>query len=58
MILVIYAAAITFAFYMLQKIRLQREAEHERRIQRFEKLMERLKKVNENVESKNKTRIK
>jgi hypothetical protein len=43
---------------MLQKIRLQREAEHERRIQRFEKLMERLKKVNENVESKNKTRIK
>lgn len=46
MILVILVIAIMFAFYMQKKLQLRREAEHERRQQRFERLMETLKKPN------------
>ena len=42
MILLIYVVAIIFAFYMQKKLQLRREAEHERRQERFERLMDML----------------
>ena len=42
MILLILAIAIIFAFYMQKKLQLRREAEHERRQERFERLMDML----------------
>ena len=46
MILVIFVIAIMVAFYMQKKIQLRREAEHERRQERFERLMYTLRKPN------------
>lgn len=46
MILVIFVAAIMLAFYMQKKLQLRRESEHEIRQERFERLMDSLKKPN------------
>ena len=46
MILVIYVIAIIFAYYMQKKLQLRREAEHERRQERFERLMDILRRSN------------
>ena len=49
MILIIYVFAIFFAFYVLKKIKLRREIEHEKRQERFERLMSILKKQNSDM---------
>ena len=46
MILIIFVIAIMLAFYMQKKLQARREAEHERRMERFEKLVDLLKKHN------------
>ena len=46
MILIIFVAAIMFAFYMQKKLQLRREYEHEKRQERFERSMDSLKKPN------------
>ncbi len=46
MILIIFVAAIMLAFYMQKKLQLRREYEHEKRQERFERLMDSLKKPN------------
>ena len=43
--------AIMFAYYMHQKLRIRRERDHERRMERFERLMEILQKQNSDPKS-------
>ena len=50
MVLIIFVIAIMFAFYMQKKLQLRREYEHEKRQERFERLMDLLKKPNRNDE--------
>ena len=38
--------AMTFAYYMIQRLKIRRERDHEKRMERFESLMEVLKKQN------------
>lgn|GEM_PF-2886788 len=50
MILIIFVVAIMLAIYMQKKMQLRREAEHERRQQRFERLMDTLRKSNSDTD--------
>ena len=43
-IIFILLIATAFAYYMNQRVKRRREVEHERRIERFERLMEQLNK--------------
>jgi len=49
-VIIILLIATSFAYYMQQRLRIRREQEHERRIERFENLMELLKKQNSDKE--------
>jgi len=49
-ILIIFVVAIMLAIYMQKKMQLRREAEHERRQQRFERLMDTLRKSNSDTD--------
>jgi preprotein translocase subunit YajC len=53
-IIILLIIAMTFAYYMHQRLKIRREQEHERRMERFEMLMQQLKKANENSEPENK----
>ena len=41
---------MSFAYYMNQRLRIRRESEHEKRMERFEKLMDNLKAAREKEE--------
>jgi hypothetical protein len=45
-VIILLLIAAAFAYYMHQRLKIRREQEHERRMERFENLMELLKKQN------------
>ena len=49
-VIILLLIAGSFAYYMQQRLKIRREQEHERRMERFENLMELLKKQNSNKE--------
>ena len=49
-VIILLLIAASFAYYMQQRLKIRREQEHERRIERFENLMELLKKQNSDKE--------
>ena len=53
-VIIILLVAMSFAYYMNQRLRIRRETEHEKRMERFEKLMDNLKAVREKEEPENK----
>ncbi|TMI61580.1 MAG: hypothetical protein E6H07_18855 [Bacteroidetes bacterium] len=49
-VIIILLIAASFAYYMQQRLKIRREQEHERRMERFENLMGLLKKQNSDKE--------
>lgn len=54
-IIFILLIATAFAYYMHQRLKNRREQEHERRMERFERLMDQLKITKEDTQENNKT---
>ena len=57
-VIIILLIAMTFAYYMNQRLKARRERDHERRMERFENLMDVLKKQNseQNVQESDTTK--